>query len=167
MSHRGNRAPAAGRHHASNELIFRVQPGRIRFGCNAMGKKLGLGFVFLYFMGGGIAHFARADLFVSIMPPYLPWHYAAVYISGAFEILGACGIVLPALRLRAGVGLIALTIAVTPANVHMWLHPELFPKVAPELLGIRLLLQVMLIGLIWWSTRTTQDGPQGAILPRP
>ncbi len=46
-----------------------------------MGKKIGLGIVFLYFMWGGITHFVNPEMFVKIMPPYLPLHYEAVYVS--------------------------------------------------------------------------------------
>jgi len=82
---------------------------------------------------------------------------AAVYVSGVFEILFAIGILIPTTREWAGNLLILLTLAVTPANVHMWLHPDLFPDVAPTLLSIRLVIQVLLLLLIWWSTRTPRS----------
>ena len=119
-------------------------------------KKIGLGFVFLYFMVGGVLHFIATEAFVNVMPPYLPLHREAVYVSGVFEMLGAIGILIPSLRHLAGNGLILLTILVTPANVYMWMHPELFAAVAPVLLSVRLVLQVLLIALIWWSTRKLQ-----------
>ena len=34
-------------------------------------KNMGLAFVFLWFMIGGIAHFTKTDFFVAIMPPYI------------------------------------------------------------------------------------------------
>ncbi|MEH6637448.1 MAG: DoxX family protein [Halioglobus sp.] len=116
-------------------------------------KYLGLTVVFLWFMGGGITHFTNPDFFVSIMPPYVGWHLEIVYISGALEILGAIGILIPRLRQWSGNALIALVICVTPANIHMWLHPELFPDVPAVFLSIRLLVQVLLLWCIWWSTR--------------
>lgn len=120
-------------------------------------KYLGLAIVFAWFMGGGIAHFTNADFFLNIMPDWLPWHLPLVYVSGVFEILGAIGIVLPRTRQLAGNCLIALTIAVTPVNIHMWLNPELFPEVTQFQLGIRLVVQVFLLALIWWSTRTKEQ----------
>jgi uncharacterized membrane protein len=117
-------------------------------------KNAGLAIVFLWFMGGGVTHFTNPDFFVSIMPPYLGYHLQIVYISGVFEILGAIGILVPSLRQWAGNGLFLLTICVTPANIHMWLHPELFPEMSPTALSIRLVVQVMLLACIWWSTRT-------------
>jgi uncharacterized membrane protein len=115
---------------------------------------LGLAVVFLWFMGGGITHFTNADFFVAIMPPWMGWHLEIVYISGVFEILGAIGILLPKLRQLTGNCLILLVLAVTPANVHMWLNPELFPDASQMALSVRLVVQVFLLWLIWWSTRT-------------
>jgi uncharacterized membrane protein len=117
-------------------------------------KNVGLAFVFLFFMGGGIAHFMRTDFFVAIMPPYIGYHREIVYISGVFEILGAIGILIPALRQWAGNGLLLLVVLVSPANIHMWLHPDLFPDVPQAFLSIRLVAQVALLALIWWCTRT-------------
>lgn len=116
-------------------------------------KNLGLAFVFLWFMLGGIAHFVSPDFFIAIMPPYIGFHREIVYISGVFEILGAIGILIPATRRWAGIGLLLLVVCVSPANIHMWLHPELFPDVPPEFLSVRLVIQVGLLWLIWWSTR--------------
>ena len=105
----------------------------------------------VYFLGGGVTHFTNPDFFVAIMPPYLPYHLELVWISGAFEILGALGLLLTRTRLMAGYGLIALTIAVTPANVHMAMNPDLFPDVPVTFLYGRLVLQLFLLWLIWFS----------------
>ena len=118
------------------------------------GKRFGLLVVFVWFLAGGVGHFLNTAFFVQIVPPYVPWPLAAVYVSGAFELLGAFGILVPRLRQTAGNGLFALTIAVTPANVYMWQHPDLFPGVSPNALSMRLILQVMLLVCIWVSTRT-------------
>jgi len=113
----------------------------------------GLAVVFAWFFGGGISHFTNADFFIAIVPPWWPWPSFAVYASGVFEVLLAILIVWPKTRSLAGLGLIALTLAVTPANVHMWLHPEQFPEFSEAALSIRLVVQVLLLALIWWSTR--------------
>ncbi len=116
-------------------------------------KYLGLFIVFAWFMGGGIAHFLTPDFFVNIMPPYIPWHLEIVYFTGVIEIIAALAILWPATRQIAGTSLFVFTIAVTPANVHMWLNPELYPEVAPAMLSIRLVIQVILLAIIWFSTR--------------
>jgi len=105
----------------------------------------------LWFFVGGLAHFAKTDLEMSIMPPYIPWPRAAVLVSGVFELLGAFGILYRPTRRAAGIGLLALTIAVTPANIFMAQHPDRFP-VAEWILIARLPLQLGLLALIAWST---------------
>jgi len=117
-------------------------------------KMLGLAIVFLWFFVGGVGHFTKVEFFLSIVPPYVPYALAMVYISGVFELLGAIGICIPRWREWAGNGLIALTICVTPANVYMWMNPQLFPTISETALGVRLIVQVLLIACIWWSTRT-------------
>ncbi len=114
---------------------------------------LGLGIAFTWFMFGGIGHFTNPDFFVAIMPPYLPWHLEIVYVSGVLEVLFAGMLLPPSTRQLAGNLLILLTLAVTPANVHMWMNPDLFPEVGPLFLSLRLVVQVILLFVIWWSTR--------------
>lgn len=120
-------------------------------------KHLGLLIVFIWFMGGGLYHFITPEFFTNIMPPYIPWHLELVYISGVFEILGAIGILIPRFRQLAGNCLILLVVCVTPANLHMWLNPDQFPDVPTAFLSIRLVVQVGLLALIWWSTRTPRE----------
>lgn len=114
-------------------------------------KRLGLGFVFLWFAIGGIAHFTATEREMSIVPPALPWPRAIVLATGVFELLGAAGLLLPRWRAAAGVGLFLLTIAVTPANVYMLWHADAF-NVPYWLLVLRLPVQAGLLALIAWSS---------------
>jgi uncharacterized membrane protein len=114
-------------------------------------KRVALVLVFLWFMIGGVAHFTLTELEMRIVPPWIPWPRAAVLISGVFELLGAVGILIPLTRRAAGVGLFLLTIAVTPANVYMLQHAELF-HVPRWALIVRLPFQAVLLALIAWST---------------
>ena len=114
-------------------------------------KRIGLSIVFLWFFVGGIGHFAVTDLEASIVPPYLPSHRALVLISGVFELLGALGLLLSRTRRAAGMGLLVLTLAVTPANVYMLQRSDLF-AIPYWMLVARLPLQVALLALIAWST---------------
>lgn len=115
------------------------------------GQIAGLSIVFVWFFVGGIMHFVATELEASIVPPYIPWPVAAVLISGVFELLGAVGILIPSTRRSAGVGLILLTLAVTPAHIYMLQRPELF-SVPLWALWLRLPIQVALLWLIFWST---------------
>lgn len=105
----------------------------------------------LIFAAAGTAHFVWPSAFVRLVPPYLPAPYALVYASGAAELLGALGVVVPELRGYAGWGLIVLLLAVFPANVHMALHPADFGRIPAWTLYLRLPLQFALIGWIYWA----------------
>jgi uncharacterized membrane protein len=113
----------------------------------------------IFFMLAGVNHFLNTAFYISIMPPWLPWHLALVYVSGAAEVLLGLGLMFRRTERLAAWGLIALVLAVTPANVHMALHPELFPQFSPTGLWLRLVLQVVLLAWVFWYTRrgTGQD----------
>lgn len=107
----------------------------------------------LFFMAAGANHFVNTPFYVSIMPPYLPWPVALVYLSGVAEI-GLGGLLLFERWSRlAAWGLIALLLAVFPANIHMALHPELYQWASPLGLWLRLSLQGLLIAWAYWYTR--------------
>ena len=120
----------------------------------AIAKRIALVVVFLWFFLGCVPHFKATAMEMSIMPPYIPYPREMVLISGAFELLGAIGILIPRTRRAAGVGLLLLTIAVTPANGFMLQHAERYGRTM-WLLIFRLPFQVFLLWLIWWSTWNT------------
>lgn len=103
----------------------------------------------------GVMHFVDPAPFVRIMPPWVPWHLAMVYVSGGFEILGGLGLVPERTRSAAGYGLIALYVAVFPANVHMAMHEiSLGAEPVPTwALWARLPLQGVLIAWAYWVSR--------------
>ena len=107
----------------------------------------------ILFIAAGINHFWHEPFYVAMMPPWLPWHPALVYLSGVAEIgLGAL-LLFRRWQIAAGWGLVALSIAVFPANVHMALHPELFRQFSATGLWLRLPLQAVVIAWAWWYTR--------------
>ena len=101
------------------------------------------------FVAAGTLHFLRPGMYEAIMPDYLPAHRELVLASGAAEIAGGAGLVLPATRRAAGWGLLALLVAVFPANVHMALHPERYQQFEPALLWARLPLQAVFAAWVW------------------
>lgn len=118
---------------------------------------IGLVIVFLWFLIGGIAHFVATATEMRIVPPYIPWPRATVLVSGVFELLGALGLLHPSTRRAAGVGLFALTMAVTPAHIYMLRRSDLF-DVPYWALVLRLPLQAALLVLIAWSTAAPHVG---------
>lgn len=103
----------------------------------------------IFYIGAGILHFTKTEFYVKIMPPYIPAHMAMVYISGAAEIAGGLGLLVPMLRRRAAWGLVALLVAVFPANVYMLTDHQ-----GPEwILWSRLPLQVLFIWWVLWCTK--------------
>ncbi len=108
----------------------------------------------LVFILAGLNHFLNPVFYIDIMPPYLPWHGELVTISGVAEV--ALGVMMLSRRWAAlaGWGLIALLVAVFPANVHMAMHPELYPSIPPVVLWLRLPLQGVLIAWAYFYTRS-------------
>ena len=103
----------------------------------------------------GVHHFVQPKPYVRIVPSYLPAPKALVYISGFFEIAGGIGLLIPSLRVAAAWGLIALYIAVFPANIYMLTHNvSLNPKrpIPRWVLWARLPLQFVFIGAAYWFT---------------
>jgi len=115
-------------------------------------RRIVLGLVFAFFLIGGIAHFAYAAAEISIIPPYVPHPHLVNAFVGVCELLGAVGLLLARWRRAAGLGLILLAIAVTPANVFMLQHAERYPDVPVWLLVARLPAQLLLLVLIGWSS---------------
>ncbi|WP_236612474.1 hypothetical protein [Picosynechococcus sp. NKBG15041c] len=105
------------------------------------------------FVLAGLNHFLSTDFYLRMMPPYLPWHIALVYISGIAEILLGILLLIPKTSAIAAWGLIALLIAVFPANLQMALNPNTFPEFSEVALWVRLPLQAVLIAWAYWYTK--------------
>ena len=101
----------------------------------------------LLMVTAGIGHFLNPDVFLKIMPPYLPFHRELVYLSGLFEIALGITLLIPTLSQLAAWGIIALLIVVFPANIYLYQHQEIVPA-SPLVHLIRLLLQAV---LIFWA----------------
>lgn len=108
----------------------------------------------LAFALAGLNHFRAPAFYLRIMPPYLPWHAALVQLSGVAELVLGLAFCWPPARRRVGWGLVALLIAIFPANVHMALHPHDFADVPHWALWLRLPLQGALAAWILWSAKS-------------
>lgn len=89
------------------------------------------------------------------MPPWLPRPAELVFISGILEIAGGAGVLARSTRRLAGIGLIALCLAVLPANFQMLLNARAAGAAGwwQTLLILRLPLQLVLIFWIWRATQ--------------
>jgi uncharacterized membrane protein len=117
-------------------------------------KRVALFALSVFFVAAGVNHFANPEFYVAIMPPWLPAHRELVYLSGMFEILGGLAVLVPRLRSLAGWGLVALLLAVYPANLHMALDPEQFSAQLPVwAIYARLPFQFVFIAWAIWATR--------------
>jgi uncharacterized membrane protein len=107
----------------------------------------------------GTLHFLSPAPFIKIVPDYLPAPALLVYVSGFFEILGGIGLLIPPLRRAAAWGLVALFIAVFPANVNMAVNDIVLQGIPhiPLLYWLRLPLQAVLIAWAWWLSRPEAD----------
>lgn len=120
----------------------------------------------LFFLIAGVLHFFFMPKYVSVMPPWLPCHHALVVISGVCEITGALGVLWSVTRRWAGYGLIALCVAVLPANVQMLLDAQAAPAAYAStvwvgLLWLRLPLQGLLMFWIWRASRRRGEKQSG------
>ena len=126
-------------------------------------RKLALLALSTFFIAVGIDHFINPDFYLAIMPPMFPLHLEAVYVSGLFEILGGFGLLLSRFRKISGWGLLALLIAVYPANIYMAMTPEAFPEISIFALYFRLALQFIFFFWAYSLTRPAFNPPKNYV----
>ncbi|WP_188900467.1 DoxX family protein [Deinococcus aerophilus] len=101
----------------------------------------------------GTLHFLIPQSFDRIVPPGLPLDArAATLLSGAAELAGGLGLLHPVTRPAARWGLLALLVAVFPANLYMAQEPQRF-GVPAWATWARLPLQPLLMWAVWRAGR--------------
>lgn len=106
-----------------------------------------------FYVLAGLNHFWNPEFYLKMMPPYLPWHETLNYISGAAEVLLGVLLFFPATRSFAAWGIIALLIAVLPANVYMYqARDTVFASIPVWLLIARLPFQLVFIAWAYLYT---------------
>ena len=106
------------------------------------------------FVAAGALHFIRPAMYQQIVPPQVGHAPEMVAISGIAEIAGGLGLMIPRTRRAAGWGLVALLLAVWPANIFMAVEANHFAGVAPAwVLWTRVPLQIV---MIWWVERVSR-----------
>jgi uncharacterized membrane protein len=106
------------------------------------------------FVTAGVLHLLTPEPFDRIVPPGIPMSArAATLLSGAAELLGGLGLLHPATRPAARWGLLALLVAVFPANIWMALNADRFAPLPAWGLWARLPLQPLLMWAVWRAGR--------------
>ena len=119
-------------------------------------KKISYYFFGVFYIIAGALHFVNPDFYMKIMPLYLPFHLALVYLSGLVEILLGIGLIYRPMRQYAAWGIIALLIAVFPANIFLAFNEgaqEALGTNQLEALWIRFPIQLLFIIIAWWQSK--------------
>jgi uncharacterized membrane protein len=118
--------------------------------------KIGMKYLFAaIFIFLGFNHFRDPGFYMRIMPPYLPWPSALHLTAGFFEVVLGAMLLIPRFQRLAAWGLIALLLAVYPANIHMAVNHDQY-QLPMIFHWIRLPLQFVLIAWAWWFTRADE-----------
>ena len=107
----------------------------------------------LFYISVGVEHFMDPYWFLQIVPPYLPYKFELVYISGFLEIVLGIMLLIPRTRVYAGWGLIMLLIAVYPSNIYLAQTNGAAMNTTPLIAWARLPFQFVFIGLAYWHTK--------------
>ncbi|WP_054584669.1 MauE/DoxX family redox-associated membrane protein [Halolamina pelagica] len=118
----------------------------------------------LFYVVAGVSHFRAPNAFKRVVPRRLPRPTALVYLSGVAEILLGVGVLFERTRRLSAWGIVALLVAVFPANVYT-VTDDVAPELVPDRLNdvarlaawVRLPMQAVLIGWAWLYTRPAED----------
>ena len=116
-------------------------------------REAGRGALVIMFLFTGFSHFSSLKYdFAAMIPEPLPNGLWIIYLSGAFEIAGAVGLLIPRTRRLAGVCLVLLLVAMFPANVNAIINGIPLGGNAPTPLWVRAPMQLLYIGMVWWTS---------------
>lgn len=106
-----------------------------------------------HFVPDSVTVMPNHDDLVSMVPPFVPFAGAMVYLTGVLELLGALGLVVAATRRRAAVSLALLFVALLPANIYAAVEHIPFNGAEATPLWQRVPEQVLYIGVALWIAR--------------
>lgn len=116
-------------------------------------QMVGLVFVTIWFLGGGLFHLFLTDIYTSITPDWVPYPRLVVLVTGVLEIIGAAALWHARLRWPVGILMMIFTVCVTPVHVEMLQEADRYAALGQQALWGRLLFQPVLIVIIFLSTR--------------
>jgi uncharacterized membrane protein len=129
-------------------------------------SRLSLYLMSAFYVGAGANHFLNPAFYLAIIPPALPWKPAVNAASGLAEILLGVALLHPRTRRAAAWGLIALLVAVFPANVYHYSSGGAGMDIPPLALLLRLPLQVPLLYWAWTFARPDRPAsPPSSLTP--
>jgi uncharacterized membrane protein len=118
-------------------------------------REAGRGALVIMFLFTGFSHFSSLKHdFAGMIPPPLPNDLWVIYLTGACEVAGAVGLLIPRTRRLAGICLVLLLVALFPANVNAIINGIPLGGNAPTPLWFRAPMQLLYIGMVWWTSIT-------------
>ena len=96
-------------------------------------------------------HFTSPQFYDGLIPPFLPYPRAWIFVSGVAELACAAAVAMPRTRRVGGLATAALLVAVLPGNLWMVVEPGSVPRWAAV---ARLPLQ---IPLVLWALQVARD----------
>ncbi len=116
-------------------------------------RDAGRGALVVMFLFTGVSHFSSLKYdFAAMIPEPLPDGLWVIYLTGVFEIAGAIGLLVPRTRRLAGLCLVLLMVAMFSANVNAALNGIPLGGDAPTPLWLRAPMQLLFIGMVWWTS---------------
>ena len=113
-------------------------------------KSIVRGLAAAFFIVAGLNHFRDPAPYLAMMPPWMPWPEILDKVAGGAEIAGGFGLLMAHFRRPAAWGLLALLVAVFPANLQVALHGWPGVPIEPWILWLRLPFQLIFMALVWW-----------------
>ncbi len=113
----------------------------------------------MLYITAGVNHFISEKFYVDIVPESLPNKREIVQISGVAEIIGGLGVLSSRTRRPAGKWLVALLLAIFPANIQMAVNPGRYKRFPAWALWARLPIQFMAIAWAWAATHERETQP--------
>ena len=105
------------------------------------------------FLFTGATHFSNMKYdYAAMVPAQLPDGLWTIYLTGALEIAGAVGLLVPRFRRTAGICLVLLLVALFPANVNAALQDIPFRGESPTSLWLRAPTQLVFVAAVWWTS---------------
>lgn len=100
----------------------------------------------------GVNHFVHPEFYLPLMPSFLPAPDFLHKFAGVLEAIGGLGLLFPRFQLKAAYLLIAVLMAIFPANIFVALQDGAPMGISPFVAWARLPFQFLFILWAWWST---------------